>query len=159
MSYLVTTDVQPWLNQTKFNVTSVDPTHEQTAVNTVFGKISQRYDTSTWIDSATTPTLILNLLSMWVASVYLRRAASEEDGLTTYADWLEMRADAICDKIVEGAIDIPGVEEDPLTSLGGSSVFFPTDAATQIWEDSHEFDGSSFAEGAAPRAFTMDQRF
>lgn len=159
MSYLDAADIQPWLNKTKFTITTVDVTHEQTIVNFVFGKLSQRYDTSTWLDAASTPELIKNLLSMLVASAHLRRAVSEEDGLTKYADWLEYRATKVCDDIVAGSIDIPGVDPDSTSSLGGSSVFFPTDTATTLWEEDHEFDGSSLAEGAAPMVFTMGQRF
>jgi len=159
VAYVTTREVESWLQDSKFDIGVVEPEIEALASSMCIGRISQRYDTSTWLDSDTTPSLVLNLIAMWVAAAYLRKIASEEDGLTTYADVLEARMEKICESIVDGIIDLPGYTEDPSSSLGGSAAFFPDNAATQLWEDNHTADGGSTTAGAATRAFTMEQSF
>ena len=152
MSYLVSKNVQDWLQNTKYVVTTVNTSFESQASLTVLGKLGRRYDTSTWIDASSTPALVLNVIAMLVASYELRKAASEEDGLTEYADWLEGRATQICEDILEGAIEI-GVDPDTTTAVGGSAVFFPTDASTQLaTDDPCDPDGT-------PQMFSMGQVF
>lgn len=153
MAYLTPQNVQAWLQSTKYEITVVNTDFEAASRLKAFGKLEQRYDTSVWTDNTNTPGLVLSAISMMVAAAELRRIVSEEDGLASHAQWLEDRAMAIIEGIVSGAIELPGVDPDPASTLGGGPLFFPNDVATEaakVWE---------WDPVGAPRAFAMNERF
>ncbi len=152
MSYLTTQNVQAWLQSDKYPLTVVDADFERTARTMIFGKLAQRYDTSLWLDVATTPALVISTMAMWVAAAELRQVVSEEDGLASHAEWLENRVTVICDDIVSGSIDL-GIVEDTTSSLGGGPEFHPTDATTAL-ADLNEWDPLG-----TPQAFSMNKVF
>lgn len=159
MSYLDTDRVQAFLQHTKFNIGGVEEEYESVAT-IVIGKVTQRYDTSVWLDEDTTPDLILNLMAMLAAAMYLRKVASEEDGLTSYADSLESRVDAICEAIVNGTLVIDGETYNSEFPTGSGPSYFPDETATALYEDNNSRpDGSTWEENAAPRVFGMSQQF
>jgi hypothetical protein len=127
VSYLSVSDIQSWLQQSKYPISSVDAGLEAAAISYVFGEIGQRYDTSSWVSAATTPSIIKIILAMQVAAYELRKAAGEEDGRTTYADALEARLGKMCDAIVSGAIVLNGVPFSDTGTLGLGPAFFPAD--------------------------------
>jgi hypothetical protein len=147
VSYLTANSVQAWLHTAKYKITAVDPELENAAKEIYFGKIGQRYDTSSWLSEDTTPPLVLTVMSMCVAALTLRRAISQDDGLASYADWLDQRADTVCMSIVNGAIELPATI-NPDSSLGGGPLFYPNDLSTSL-SDSE----------SSGRAFTMSMEF
>jgi hypothetical protein len=155
VAYVNLAQVQSWLQQDKYDLLpdGIAAEQEGLAANRILATLEQRYNTSTWTDSTNTPAMVSQMIAMLVASYTLRKAVSQDDGIATYADWLEGRVDALLAGLVDGSIDLPGIEPDP-NSPGGASVgFFPTEAATHLWmEDPH-------AEGGAARWFTMQQVF
>jgi hypothetical protein len=155
VSYVTLSQVQAWLQINKYDlqVSDVDAEQEQLAADVVLSALTVRYDTDTWVDSSTTPGMVLRMIAMLTASYTLRKAISEDDGIALYADWLERRVQMLIDGIVSGAIDIPGVDPDPNAPASSSIGFFPTDAATQLWED------DPTAEGGAARWFNYQMVF
>lgn len=153
MSYLSVDQVQAWLQSTKYPVPVVSETFETTASTTVLGKISQRYDTSGWTNSTNTPKLVLSIMSMLVAAYEMRKYASEEDGLTSHAEWLEERAMTMCADIVDGCIDLAEADPSTTSSLGGGPLFWPTDDST-LFAETYPHDAN-----ASPRAFSMGMYF
>jgi hypothetical protein len=153
MAYVTEAQVQQWLQATKYNITSLDDELVAHARDVAFSLVSRRYDTSTWVDDATTAEMVLNLMTMLVASYTLRRVIGEDDGGHDYPDWLESRATTLLEQLSTGTISIPGVPTDGNSPEGGVPTFWPTEQATDLWfEDPH-------AEGAAARAFDMQQIF
>ena len=68
---------------------------------------------------------------MQVASYELRRAASEGDGRTSYADFLDQRVCNMCASITIGTTILSGATalvSDPV----GMPVFFPEDGSDQL---------------------------
>lgn len=51
---------------------------EETARDIVFGRLGVYYDTSTWADPASTPSMVMNILGMLVAGWVYDRQFSEE---------------------------------------------------------------------------------
>jgi hypothetical protein len=149
VSYLAVKDIQSWLQQSKYAISSVDSGFETAAVAYVFGEIQQRYDTSSWVNATTTPDLVLIALAMQVASYELRRAAGEEDGRTTYADFLDQRACKLVDSIVTGAVVLEGATVST-GSLGQGPAFFPDNGAELRDPSDPTF---------APAYFSMSQIF
>lgn len=125
MSYLTAKDVQSWLQASKYHIASVDTGLEAAAVTYTFGELAQRYGTSSWVNAATTPDIVKIILAMQVASYELRRAAGEEDGRTTYADYLDSRSSKLVDAIVSGAIILDGQNVNT-NSLGAGPAFYPS---------------------------------
>lgn len=151
MSYVDSEKVQAWLESSKFPIVSVNPNFEETAVNLIFAELSQRYDTTTWVDSSTTPPIVLNILAMQIAAFEYRAAVAQEDGLEHYSDKLEARINQLVSAIATGALSLPSdYPVDSTSSLGGGAEIFPTDASTALedWE-----------EGATPMSFTMTLEF
>jgi hypothetical protein len=149
VSYLTTKSVQAWLHSSKYEITAIDTELETAAKEIYFGEFGQRYDTSSWTNASTTPQLVLTVMSMYVASVYLRRAVSQDDGYASYADWLEKRVETLCTAIVNGSIELPATM-DTTSSLGGGPLFFPTDDSTALSPNDPE---------SSPRSFTMNMEF
>lgn len=153
MSYLDVKKVQAWLQASKYKITTVDPELETAAKDYLFGEFAQRYDTSSWTDETNTPSLVLSTMAMLVASYHLRRAVSQDDGLASYADWLEGRVSKVCESIVSGSTVLPGVTPDADSSLGGGPLFYPTDLSTELYTTDPLNEDSSI------RSFTMGMEF
>jgi hypothetical protein len=66
---------------------------------------------SGWLDSSNTPTLVQDLISMYVASWVWRRAYGDNvpEGTNSYADKIESWAESIITMVLGGTIDIGGV--------------------------------------------------
>lgn len=154
MSYDVLAQAQGWLNLTKYNVlpSQLDAGQVQHGVDVILTALSARYDTSTWTDNSNTPGMIIRMISMLAASYTLRKAISEDDGDAFYCDWLEGRVQALIDGLVDGSLDIPDVDPDPV-GTGGPVGFYPTDASTKLWEEEGD------VEGASARHFTSQMLF
>jgi len=157
MSYLSVSEIQSWLQATKHVISAVDTNLEEAAFEKIVGKVGRRYDTSTWVDTATTPTMIINLMAMQVAADEYRKWVSENRGEPDYSDSLDERIMRLCEGIADGSIILfDGSDEispSPDTSLGGTPAGFPTDAATEA------YDTLPFDDGSAPRVFQMNMRF
>lgn len=90
----------------------------------VLGNISIVADTSTWVDSLTTPGLVKTILAKMYVAWLIDRQYSEDAELSSYAALLRATALALQTNIVSSLIDIPGVivESDGLPSV------YPTDS-------------------------------
>jgi len=156
---LVQADVQAYLHNTKYRLGKLEDELTSFSVNYITGKVRSKYDISGWTDATNTPPLILNLMNIWYANLYLRLKSSEEDGFTKYADFLVGLVNDQCQAIVDGDVSLEGQLTDPNSAVGAEPEFFPTNAATTIWQEDHNADGSSGAVGAATQAFTMQMEF
>jgi hypothetical protein len=153
VTYLALSQVQAWLQSTKYPISHVDATIETVEATTVIGNLNARYDTSTWTNGTTTPPMVVSIISMKVAAAELRRVAGEEDGRYEYAKWLEDRANQLTDDIVNAVIDLPGIDPSTASVLGGGPLFWPTDLSTTMaFEDPTQ-------PGTTPQAFGMDRVF
>ena len=139
--------VQQWLEETKLTVDRTPDELDQTARDIVFSQVSQVYDTSTWVSTATTPSLILRICSMFIAAWIYERQYSENLPLddTNWGVKLESMANLLIAGIVGLTIDIPGVLPGAIGTLS-DPIFYPTDA--------QETDGSG-----EERKFTMGKVF
>jgi len=153
MTYVTAADAQGWLQVSKYGIEEIADEQVSAAVNTVFSKLSRRYDVDLWTNDSNTPQMVLDILTMLVASYTLRKSISEDDGIANYCDWLEGRAMSLVDGLAEGLLEIPGTDPSADTPEEGTPAFWPTQAATDLWfEDPN-------AEGAAARAFDMQKVF
>jgi hypothetical protein len=131
MSYLVPGDVDSWLESSKLSVPSIEPPVEVFAVNQVIGRLAARYDTSLWVDRASTPALPVQLIAMLYAAAAYRRQYGEDlvDGTgLNWAQWLEKSVEGYITSLLDGTIII---DQDVLDDSGlRLPAFYPNDMSS-----------------------------
>lgn len=146
-------EVQQWIQDDRLQVADVDPVLESSAFSRVEGKLSLRYDTSTWTTTTTTPALVRSVISMLMAAWIINRSHGEMTAdVDSYGVHLESSAYELLGALADGSITIG----DDITSTysTGQPAFWPTDMATTIASE----DGWD-ADGAAPLMFTTGKVF
>lgn len=153
MGHIGIAEVQAWLEPTKLTLTSIEASREAQIAAQVIARVVSVYPDAapTWIDEATTPTLIRSVIAMMYAGWYYDTQYSENPEDNAYADRLRKAADDLIAGIIAGSIDIVEVPGPPPTS---GPVFYPTDASSA--PDAYPtFDDPS----AGPAAFSMGKVF
>jgi hypothetical protein len=157
MSHVIAEEVQVWLNNTRLTLSEIDDQFEAAAASVIFARVATRYDTSGWVNDATTPGIVRVALSRLIAAYEFRKAYSEvtADTAGSYADWLEVGAMSIADSIANGIIDLPGVSE---TTSPSSPLFWPNDTTglTQQYDAAGNPIGGQFSGDSK---FRMGTRF
>jgi hypothetical protein len=127
MTICIPQEVQQWLHMTRIVVTVVDPALDQTAQAMVFGRVGSRYDVTGWLTAATTPILIRQVMSMYIAAWEYKKTYSESMVVdsTNYGQRLENQAKALLEQIM--AHEVLLIDDDTEALSTGSIAFFPTD--------------------------------
>lgn len=126
-THLTPAKVQQWLEKTNLTVTDINVEREIMARDMVFSRVTSRYDTTTWLDATTTPSLVLGLMSALYASYEFNAVYSHNYGETDYGRQLWSLVNQALDSISKGEIDL-------IDTIGGESLadfalagFYPTD--------------------------------
>lgn len=142
MARITVQEAQAWVENTKFTIGNNGAFKTQdlnllTQIEEeVLARIASAYDTSTWINSATTPHLVrVAIAKKFVAWMY-RRQYSEDlpDADAAYSALLDVNAETIIVGIVDGVIEVPGLPGESTQTPG----FYPTDASSALeptWDD------------------------
>jgi hypothetical protein len=156
MAFTLVTDgeVQQWLEDSKFPVASVDNQTEleTSAKAVVFGELSNKWTTDTWVDPGSVPDMVRTIVSMLIAAYAYQAKVGQDDGEENYGTRLEARAMMLLAAVMSDTVEI-GVEVDVEVQTAASASFFPTDASTSLYED----DPTNV--GGTPRFFTMNAEF
>jgi hypothetical protein len=129
VTYLTVGLVQSFLEDTKMPVMDIDANLDSVAVNLTFGRLAARFDVSGWINTATTPAMVLQLAAMKYTSLLYRRQYSENLELdNNWAVYLDKLWDTLLTQILQGQLDVEGVPETTLTG----PIFWPTDDSTSL---------------------------
>lgn len=173
MAYTDVTAVQSWLEQTKYNLEGIlDDNLVSTAVSYVIGTIASKYATTTWADSASTPPLVCDIITMLVAAWTYERQVAEDASETAQMSWgaqLEAKANAILAGIMNGSIDLidSSGNDVPIDTNVYGPIFFPTNSSTALTDTATvlgQYDPAITTEAdrqadASPRLFTETARF
>lgn len=152
MSRITIQEVKGWLETTKFPITNLDTDLLDQLEFEVLGRVGSTYDTTLWIDEASTPRLVRVAIAKMYAGWLYHRAYSEEEGTTNaHAQLLWDNAELLITGIIGGAIDLPDALPQPESGTGGPS-FYPNDASSA--EPASWDDGS-----LGPNKFSMGQVF
>jgi hypothetical protein len=89
----------------------------------VLGWVASVADTSTWIDSDSTPALVKTIIAKIYVAWLIDRQYSEDEDLSAYATLLRTTAMALQDAILDSSVDIPGV----IVEADGLPSSYPTD--------------------------------
>lgn len=138
MAVVTLPEVQQWLETTKMSLAAVDPELSESARLVVFGKVSGTYDTSEWVDVATTPKLIRATIGKLVAAWEYLKAYGEEDE-STYGSRMERQVYELLKEIDNGNVLL---EEYPeIAGTLSEPVFYPNDEsnASEVYDASGNY--------------------
>lgn len=122
-------EVRGWVEVTKLNVQDLDLNFLPQLETEVLAKISTVYDTTTWIDAASTPALIRVILTkMYAGWIYDRAYSENQSEANPYAAMLKENAGMLLQGLIDGTIELPGI---PATSSPNPS-FYPNDASSAM---------------------------
>lgn len=129
-------DVQAWVESTKLSPTSLDTAQLDQLETEVFAKISSVYDTSGWIDKASTPRLVQVIIAKTYAGwLYDKYYSENQNNPNQYAKLVKGNAESLIQGIRDGSIEIPNV---PATNAIAPS-FYPNDMSSSIAPDGGGF--------------------
>ena len=143
MALITTDDVQAWFTDDRLSLEVTDDLPEEVYISPeVVGAVSNKYDTSTWLDDKTTPDLIRGIISARVAAIRYSKTYADQLDELAYAAWLNKWAMETLEGIVSGAIPLLDIPADELVDaqIAASMSGLPDDAST-------------------PAKFTMDMTF
>jgi hypothetical protein len=148
------TEAQAWAESSKLTIT-LDTALLTMVEAMVLGELNRAYDVSAiqslWVNSATTPQLVRNLIAMKYVSLYYDRQYSEDESRNPWARRLDQMARDLMDALSTGAIDIP--EVSGVTGIARAPRFYPNDTSTAA-------TGATADDPAAgPNKFSMNQAF
>jgi hypothetical protein len=147
VSRIIVAEAQAWAEGTKLTIPALDGNLLDHIEAEVLGRLST-LDSTTWIDSTTTPKIIRTIISkLYVAWVYDRAYSEDVEQGSNYADRLRLNAETLIQGIIDGTIVIPGIPDN-----AGTPVFYPTDASSSQLPT---VDDPSLG----PAAFSMGMRF
>lgn len=130
-------DVRAWVESTKLSPTALDIDHLDQLEEEVLSRISSVYDTSSWVDKASTPRLIQVIFAKtYTGWMYDKFYSENQNTPNKYAQLLKENAETLIQGIIAGTITIPGTE--PTNPVG--AVFYPNDASSAINPDTGYFD-------------------
>jgi len=122
-------EAQAWAERTKLTLTGLDEDLLVQIEEEVLDRINSTYSTSTWVDPTTTPRLVrVAIAKKYVVWVYERTYSESELSDSAYSRKLEANAEMIVGGIVDGTIELPGLE----SASTGEPAFYPTDGSSLL---------------------------
>lgn len=131
MARVSTSEIQGWLEVTKLTISSPNTELLSSLEEEVLVRLSARYTTTSWVDTATTPKIVRVIISKMYAAWHIDKQYSEnqsEDG-NAYANRLTANAEMLISGIIDGVILIP---EQPKPNNANVASFYPTDASSAL---------------------------
>jgi len=127
MARITVQQAQAWSEKTKLPITDLDTDLLTQVENQVLGMLAGGFDTSTWLDSSTTPPIVQQILSMlYVSWFYNRQYSEDQEHVNVYATLLRAEAESLIQGLLDGSITMPGQPE----STESAPSFYPTDASS-----------------------------
>jgi hypothetical protein len=132
MARITVTEAQAWVEGTKFTIVEPLSTTNASLLSQIeteiIARVSSAYDTSAWLNEASTPPLVkVAIAKLFVSWAYRRQyseAISDEDA--AYARFLAANSELIVSSLVDGSIKIPELPGESINV----PIFYPTDASS-----------------------------
>jgi hypothetical protein len=130
-------DAQAWLEPSKAELDEFDvDLLEQVETQVLSALVGTGYDTSTWVDTTSTPDLIKSIISMLYASYYLQRQYSEDQEVDNpWAKRLYDMATANIRGLISGTLTLTDTSD---FTVAGAPAFYPTDASSAACPDYYD---------------------
>lgn len=146
MARIIVQEAKAWCERTKLPVTALDEDLLAHIEEEVLRQISSAYDTTTWVDQASTPKLVRTIISKMYISWLYDRQYSEDAEANVYAARLQNNADMLIKGIVDGSVVLP---DATIPTTAGFASFYPTDisSAQEATADDSSLGPSKFSMG------------
>lgn len=129
MTYLGVNDINALGDKTKLLFAAVDADLESSVITEIFSQVGQVYNTALWIDTASTPKLLLKIMAMFYVGWYYQKVYSEDDAPNNFGLLLIARGQRLIDGIIAGSVNLPDATVAALINDDTAS-FYPTDASS-----------------------------
>ena len=129
MSYLVAADLNALGDATKLVFAAVDSNEEASVKTEIFSQVGQVYDTTLWVDTASTPQLLLKIMAMFYVGWHYQKVYSEDDTPNNFGMLLIARGQRLIDGLIDGSIDLPDVTAAAVKNIGTAD-YYPSDASS-----------------------------
>lgn len=120
-------DVQAWVENSKIVPPSLDLDHVDQIETEILARLGGVFDTSLWVDKATTPRLIQVIIAKtYTGWLYDKMYSENQSQPNIYSRMIKQNAEMLIDGILDGTIEIPGT---PATTEQGPT-FYPNDISS-----------------------------
>jgi hypothetical protein len=130
-AHITETDLRAWADGNKIVVPngSLDTELEKQVAAEVIAGCAPAYDTTTWVDTNSTPELVKKAIAMTYLGWFIQRTYSEDADTDAYAVMLLAAAQRLVTGIATGTTVLTDVPTG--TSLSADTpLFYPTDASS-----------------------------
>jgi len=139
MAHIALNDVTPFAESTKMPIASIESVLEVSETIEVLARLSNVFDTSTWVDDTTTPSLVRKIIAMrYISAMYLRTYAEDED-TSSYGRWLYQRSEMLLNSLASGTLILTDPDDEVVEATNPATPeFYPNDessAETPTYED------------------------
>lgn len=104
MAILTLTQANGWADGQKLVLSSIDSELEAQIVSQVFGAVSEKYSTVTWLSATSTPKLIVSIISMMYVGYLFHRTYSTDSDPGLYGTLLIDKAETLLKGVVDGNV-------------------------------------------------------
>ena len=161
IAHIVVADAQTWLENTKANLTALDPNLENQVSTNVLARLSDVYNdpsfgVPTWVDNTTTPVIVKQVIAMFYAGWFYDRQYSEmvaAEG-TSYGVVLRTYAETLIVGLLSGSIEIAEIQPN---EPDVAPTYYPTDTSSTSSALMNNTDPDNMSLG--PAKFGMSQVF
>lgn len=120
-------DVKAWVESSKLNPQALDQDHLDQLETEILARLGSVYNTSTWVDKASTPRLVQVIIAKAYTGWLYDKSYSENQVVSNnYARLIKNNAEMLIQGILDGTIEIPGV----IAASPVAPSFYPTDASS-----------------------------
>src|SRR6478752_129312 len=130
MSYITVPEAQAWCEETRLTLESIDGELEESIAVQTISRLTSTYDTSTWVDGASTPSLVNKIIAMLYVAAWYDRVFSTSDAGSVYAARLRALAEDLILGIIAGTNELTDSGQDAGVTSGPSS--YPNDASSAL---------------------------
>lgn len=122
-------DAKAWAEPTKLLITELDGDLVSQIEEEVILRIAVAYDVSGWTNESNTPKIVKVAIAKLYVAVLWERQYSENivEGAPDYATRLRANAEMIITGLMDGTIEIPGLD-----TTSGQPSFYPTDTSSAM---------------------------
>jgi hypothetical protein len=156
VSYVTAAQVQQWLESTKLGIDGVDTELESSAAEYIKAQLASLTDTTVWVDAASTPVLVVKLMSMLIAAWIYERTYSEQDSTQpTWGARLEHMVATVITGLTSGVI---ALIDSPIAEQTWQPEYWPNDD-TAVYQAFDIWGKEVVPMGSEDIKFTMGQKF
>lgn len=148
MARITLAEANAWLEPTKLTLAAIDPELESQVVNLVFGRLAPVFETGSWLNDASTPSIVRTIIAMHYVAWTYDKYYSDDAESNAYARLLRQYADVNIAALVSGDIEL--VELPMANDEIKKPAFFPNDvsSANDPTPDNPSDGGPSFLMGS-----------